>query len=107
MAERCVSHGAMTLPQRRSRERTSFVGNLALGLVLSLSEVRMAKQSFDPRATLAELEEQHRYLKQQVTYLERRAILTPSEQREATDLKKKKLATKDAIAELRVRYPMN
>jgi hypothetical protein len=67
----------------------------------------MAKQSFDPRATLAELEEQHRYLKQQVSYLERRAILTPTEQREALDLKKKKLATKDAIAELRTRYHMN
>jgi hypothetical protein len=67
----------------------------------------MAKQSFDPRTTLASLEEQHRTLKQQVAYLERRAILTPTEQREAHDLKKKKLATKDAIAELRTRYPMN
>jgi hypothetical protein len=61
----------------------------------------MAKQTFDARVTLAGLEEQHRLLKQQVTYLERRAFLTPTEQREATDLKKKKLATKDAIAALR------
>ena len=107
MAERCVSHGAMALRKRGSRACESFVGNLARVLVLTLSEVRMAKQSFDPRATLANLEEQHRILKQQVTYLERRAVLTPTEQREATDLKKKKLATKDAIAELKTRYKMN
>jgi hypothetical protein len=67
----------------------------------------MAKQSFDPRATLAQLEEQHRSLSQQVAYLDRRAILTPTEQREASDLKKRKLATKDAISALKVRYNMN
>jgi len=61
----------------------------------------MAKQTFDSRLTLANLEEQHRVLKRQVAHLERRAFLTPTEQREAIDLKKKKLATKDAIAALR------
>jgi uncharacterized protein YdcH (DUF465 family) len=61
----------------------------------------MAKQSFDPRSTLVRLEEQHRHLKQEVATLERRAILTPAEQREAAALKKKKLATKDAISAIK------
>ncbi len=63
----------------------------------------MAKQTFDSRSTLEHLEEQHRTLKRQVAYLDRRAFLTPAEQREATDLKKRKLATKDAISLLRAR----
>ncbi len=67
----------------------------------------MAKQTFDSRVTLANLEEQHRSLKKQLAYLERRAFLTPNEQREATDLKKKKLATKDAIVALRARDKVN
>ncbi len=67
----------------------------------------MAKQSFDPRTTLAELEEQHRSLSTKVAYLDRRAILTPTEQREAADLKKRKLATKDAISALKTRYQIN
>ena len=61
----------------------------------------MAKQTFDARFTIENLEEQHRMLKRQVAYLERRAFMTPTEQREATELKKRKLATKDAIAALR------
>lgn len=63
----------------------------------------MAKQTFDSRMTLEHLEDQHRTLKRQVDYLDRRAFLTPAEQIEATDLKKKKLATKDAILALRSR----
>ena len=63
----------------------------------------MAKQTFDSRITLEHLEEKHRYLKREVELLDRRAFLTPAEQREATDLKKKKLATKDAILALRSR----
>lgn len=63
----------------------------------------MAKLTVDPRYTLESLEEQHRALKQQIYYLERRAHLTPTEQREAIDLKKQKLATKDAIHTLRSR----
>ena len=63
----------------------------------------MAKQSFDPRATLVRLEEQHRVLKEQIAHLERRAILTPSEQAETADLKKRKLATKDAISAIKTR----
>ncbi len=63
----------------------------------------MAKQTFDSRMTLERLEEQHRALKKQVEYLHRKAFLTPAEQREATDLKKRKLAMKDAISALRSR----
>jgi uncharacterized protein YdcH (DUF465 family) len=61
----------------------------------------MAKQSFDSRYSLEQLEERHRSLKEQVHILERRAFLTPEEQRRATDLKKQKLATKDAISMMR------
>jgi hypothetical protein len=63
----------------------------------------MAKVSVDPRHTLEHLEEQHRALKQQVAYLERRAFLTPTEQQTQIALKKQKLATKDAITQLRTR----
>lgn len=65
----------------------------------------MAKQSFDAHRELAYLEDRHRSLKQQVATLDRRAILTPDEQRAAIDLKKQKLATKDAISALKARYP--
>lgn len=61
----------------------------------------MAKQSFDPRSTLVRLEEQHRTLKQEVAILERRGHLTPAEQFAASALKKRKLATKDAINAIR------
>ena len=63
----------------------------------------MAKTTFDSRMTLEHLEEQHRTLARKVEYLDRRAHLTPAEQREASDLKKRKLATKDAISALRSR----
>ena len=63
----------------------------------------MAKATVDPRHTLELLEQQHRTLKQECAYLERRAFLTPTEQRQQTNLKKQKLATKDAITQLRAR----
>jgi uncharacterized protein YdcH (DUF465 family) len=44
----------------------------------------------------------HQTLKRQVAQLERRAILTPTEQRLVTVLKKRKLATKDALAGARI-----
>lgn len=47
---------------------------------------------------IASLRVAHRTLKRQVAELERRAILTPTEQRLITELKKRKLATKDALA---------
>lgn len=50
------------------------------------------------QADVHELMENHRRLSQRVAELERRAILTPAEQWEARQLKKEKLATKDAIA---------
>ena len=64
----------------------------------------MAKQSFDAQRELAYLEDRHRNLKEQVASLDRRAILTPAEQRTAIDLKKQKLATKDAISAIKARY---
>ncbi len=67
----------------------------------------MAKVAFDSRTTLAGLEERHRILKKQLAFLERRAFMTPTEQREAMDLKKRKLATKDAIAALRSLHNIN
>ncbi len=63
----------------------------------------MAKQTFDSRVTLSTLEEQHRSLKKQLAYLGRRPFLTPNEQLQASDLKKRKLATKDAIEAIRMR----
>lgn len=63
----------------------------------------MAKQTFDSRITLERLEEQHRMLAKQVEHLGRRGHLTPAEQREASDLKRRKLAMKDAISALRSR----
>jgi uncharacterized protein YdcH (DUF465 family) len=48
-----------------------------------------------------ELEVRHRSLSQEVYRLERRAYLTPNEQREMTNLKKQKLATKDELYAIR------
>lgn len=50
---------------------------------------------------LARWEQKHRTLASEVSELERRAILTPEEQLRIADLKKRKLAAKDRIAELR------
>jgi uncharacterized protein YdcH (DUF465 family) len=52
-------------------------------------------------ATIRTLEEKHQTLAQQVAQLERRAILTPQEQFEVATLKKRKLATKDRLVEMR------
>lgn len=53
---------------------------------------------------LLDLEHQHATLKEQVRQLERRAYLTPPEQRHIADLKKQKLAAKDQIQALK-RHP--
>ncbi|HEY2404550.1 MAG TPA: YdcH family protein [Polyangiaceae bacterium] len=50
---------------------------------------------------LRELEQQHRALNDQVDRLERRAYLTPDEQRVITDLKKQKLRAKDLLSVMR------
>ena len=47
------------------------------------------------------LEQRHRALDEQIDRLIRRPYLTPDEQREITDLKKLKLATKDKLFALR------
>lgn len=50
---------------------------------------------------IRELELKHRDLDTAVTRLGRRAYLTPGEQREFAELKKRKLQTKDQLATLR------
>ena len=52
-------------------------------------------------ANLIDLEEHHKELDYAVARLERRAYLTPGEQRVVSDMKKEKLLTKDRIAALR------
>ena len=61
----------------------------------------MAKQALKPGKALEYLEAEHRSLKEQVMHLERRAFLTPEEQRATVDLKKRKLRTKDRISQIR------
>ncbi len=46
---------------------------------------------------LTELEARHRQLHDEVHQLERRAFLTPDEQRRIADLKKQKLMAKDEL----------
>lgn len=47
------------------------------------------------------MEVRHKELDIRIDELAKRAILTPTEQREVSELKKQKLATKDQIAALR------
>lgn len=61
------------------------------------------KQAID--APLTDLEARHRDLDMAVSRLDRRAYLTPNEQRTVADLKKEKLWTKDRIAKLRRSEP--
>jgi len=48
-------------------------------------------------ARLDKLQQLHRSLDDEVRRLERRAFLTPDEQRQVSELKKQKLAAKDEI----------
>lgn len=50
---------------------------------------------------LRELEKEHQDLKSAVRRLERRAYLTPPEQREISSLKKQRLQAKDQIASIK------
>jgi hypothetical protein len=52
---------------------------------------------------LQELQQLHQNLKEEVVKLERRAYLTPDEQRHLTELKKQKLAAKDELYGIRQR----
>jgi hypothetical protein len=54
-----------------------------------------------PNGTRHHLEHEHQRLKRQVAELDRRAYLTPQEQVLVTELKKRKLAMKDALNGLR------
>lgn len=50
---------------------------------------------------IRELEEKHGSLAQEVKSLTRRAYLTPTEQQQVAELKKRKLSAKDELHELR------
>jgi hypothetical protein len=54
---------------------------------------------------LSNLESRHRDLDDAVSRLDRRAYLTPTEQRTVAELKKEKLLTKDRIVKLRSTPP--
>lgn len=55
----------------------------------------------DPKQEMVALEQRHRQLAEEVQYLERRAFLTPHEQRQIQELKKRKLITKDRLYAVR------
>jgi uncharacterized protein YdcH (DUF465 family) len=61
----------------------------------------MTKAMLAEASSVSELERRHRELDSEVSRLERRAYLTPAEQRMMTDMKKEKLWAKDQIASLR------
>jgi uncharacterized protein YdcH (DUF465 family) len=61
----------------------------------------MTKATTADASNVYELERRHRELDVQVSRLERRAYLTPTEQRLMTDMKKEKLWAKDQLASLR------
>ena len=58
-------------------------------------------KQFTANQTLMTAEERHRSLSEEVRVLERRAYLTPDEQRHMTELKKQKLLAKDELFSLR------
>ncbi len=53
------------------------------------------------------LENEHRTLDERLRVLAKRAYLTPAEQREATELKRKKLSAKDRLYALTRSDPSN
>ena len=61
----------------------------------------MTKVMMVQASSVSELERRHRELDVEVSRLERRAYLTPAEQRLMTDMKKEKLWAKDQLASLR------
>ncbi|HEX6764612.1 MAG TPA: YdcH family protein, partial [Polyangiaceae bacterium] len=67
-------------------------------------EIRTMKESV-LEEYLSNLESRHRDLDDAVSRLDRRAYLTPTEQRTVAELKKEKLLTKDRIVKLRSTPP--
>ena len=61
----------------------------------------MRSRTTDPEVLLQRLETKHHRLKQRVSELECRSFLTPAEDFERLQLKKQKLAAKDAIVACR------
>jgi hypothetical protein len=62
---------------------------------------RSQSRQIDPQKELDRLERRHKKLKERVAEYAARPFLTPAEQMDLAKLKKEKLATKDAIANLR------
>ncbi len=76
--------------------RGSLAGQVAMfGAVAELEVCPMIVVTADDRLT--ELEARHRQLHDEVNQLERRAFLTPEEQRLIAELKKQKLMAKDQL----------
>jgi uncharacterized protein YdcH (DUF465 family) len=76
--------------------RGSLAGQAAMfGAVAEQEVCPMIVVTADDRLT--ELEARHRQLHDEVNQLERRAFLTPEEQRLIADLKKQKLMAKDEL----------
>ncbi|AKF08157.1 YdcH family protein [Sandaracinus amylolyticus] len=63
---------------------------------------RSQSRQVDPLKELDRLERRHKKLKERVAEYEARMFLTNTEQLDLAKLKKQKLATKDAIENLRV-----
>lgn len=59
------------------------------------------REALGIKERIRRMELRHRELDSRIDELGRRAILTPSEQREISELKKRKLATKDQIAAMK------
>jgi hypothetical protein len=97
------------VPWLREREfRTPITGKKPRGRTVAgangKQEVRAMNESI-LEAYLVNLESRHRDLDDTVSRLERRAYLTPTEQRTISELKKEKLLTKDRIVKLKSTPP--
>jgi uncharacterized protein YdcH (DUF465 family) len=75
-------------------------GQVGRADALSPKEIPKMKESI-LEEYLVNLETRHRDLDDTVSRLERRAYLTPTEQRTVAELKKEKLLTKDRIVKLK------
>lgn len=67
--------------------------------------MRRARPLNDPHRQLKRLEERHRALDDQVSELDAQSYLSPSDHLRRQELKKKKLATKDALGHVRASIP--
>jgi uncharacterized protein YdcH (DUF465 family) len=97
--------------RRQNRNSTSVTSQFVSGIVAGEKKrgqgvglVQTGEQAYMTQAATEQLnvlEQRHRDLDRRVQYLERRAILTPGEQRQVQDLKKQKLLAKDELHAMR------